>query len=356
MDAATIFSALGKISLSSQSLSENSVSASYALRIAADSIVEADQCNVGLCSSFVVKFGSVIVEIMKAMEERMLRERTSCLEGDTMNAEDESLLVDANSYLFLSVAMRVMPHLKLNVEEIIVAVKGKRGAHAASSLIESALNTSKAEYLVALRSLLEAGCMGAFDEAGVDFGRLFELARDLDRADGGESIDVANEHEVAQLAGSKARVGYQALCILGLVLHMPPSSLLAKANDLLSSTNLGVLISMDALDGATIAEARRALTHEGRSSSSSSSSVSIVQDSSSLQALRVAGYAMPTHRTKEQGTWVPKMVSNKTSMDNFVRLMVAVQMALPVLVQGGMGSGKSFMIRELAAAMGKIAH
>ena len=69
--------------------------------------------------------------------------------------------------------------------------------------------------------------------------------------------------------------------------------------------------------------------------------------------MHLGGYTLSTLHARNESIWEPKMVKTATSLRNFQSLMQAIHSTLPIMVQGTVGCGKSFMIHELASSMGQ---
>ena len=118
-----------------------------ALRIAGDAVVDGDDWNTSDYAKLVVSLSPMIVEIVKAVEERLLRSRRSSVdirrnEREMVTGMDTNDVGDARSLSFCSVVIRVLPHLKCTVEEILFRVREKRGPHAVHALIAEADNAA----------------------------------------------------------------------------------------------------------------------------------------------------------------------------------------------------------------------
>jgi midasin (ATPase involved in ribosome maturation) len=71
-----------------------------------------------------------------------------------------------------------------------------------------------------------------------------------------------------------------------------------------------------------------------------------------LPTVKVAGYSLPT-KLLSTDVWSSKMIMTSTTLRNVQRLAQAVALDVPVIVQGEVGCGKSFLVKELAAVMGQ---
>ena len=153
-------------------------------------------------------------------------------------------------------------------------------------------------------------------------------------------------------------IEFQALYILGLLLHLPNGYVTAKANHLLHASQLGKLLAGETRRETLVLDARGRIQGSQTCAEELRGAHSSRIDSASFgqNVLHLHGYSLSSIRGSGVGQWTPRMVENKTSLFNFRRLMMAVQMASPVIVHGGVGCGKSFMVRELAAATGQDAN
>eukprot|EP01034_Spumella_vulgaris_P034827 gene34827-42950_t len=66
-------------------------------------------------------------------------------------------------------------------------------------------------------------------------------------------------------------------------------------------------------------------------------------------SIHICGYDIPAPRGAK---WSSSFVQTETSVSNMKYLVQSVLTSRPIVVQGSIGSGKSYLIRELAAAMG----
>ena len=113
-----------------------SLSEAFVLRLAADSILESNG-DLDDHIKFIVEFCHVLVELVKAMEERLLGRTSSSLQDRSPSKLSKQIL-EANGFLFLSLTLRIMPHMKLEVARVIHNLMVEKKIHAAGSLIGAA--------------------------------------------------------------------------------------------------------------------------------------------------------------------------------------------------------------------------
>jgi len=307
----------------------------------------------------VSSFRSELVDLTEAIKERLWGLRGCSVPNTT--ASDDPVRLLANACVFYATCVRAFPHTRYTVGEVLQSAQRKNGLRAAECLLETCKQARSAEslsYMAALRCLMLHGCLGDVTDSGLDLGLLLRYS-------------VGN----AKTAPSSCGLAYCALRLLCALLHVPHVVMMRIACQRLGATELGAAMFAEALDEAACAKARAgSLSAIADASVADNDSMQVIISGAAKLSvgglldrpydqatLHLGGYALPTLRERAlvagvtPSKWVPRMVQTPTSLANCQRLMQAVQTGLPIIVQGDVGCGKSFMIRELAAAMGQEA-
>ena len=313
-------------------------------------------------------FRSTLVDILEAVKERICGVRNCLLPSQSQ--KDSTELILCNACVFFATCVNTYPHLgrQVRVALLAAATSGPNGAESSAISKSKRLTAAQciiqvckrgalpaetcAKYMFTLRCLTAHGCLGSMEESGMDLGALLRLARRTPSS--------------AQVQSDWAKWGmvHNALSLLCALLHVPHHVVMELATRRMGASILGAVLfvevqQMAACSGARIIDAKQI---ESRARVQSSGGLrgaggdnnDLLDRHFGQSTLFLGGYTLPTDRIDSSTElWEPNMVKTVTSLRNFQHLMQAVQSSLPIIVQGTVGCGKSFMIRELAAAMGQ---
>jgi AAA domain (dynein-related subfamily)/Midasin AAA lid domain len=210
------------------------------------------------------------------------------------------------------------------------------------------------DYLFTLRQLFGAGCLAGAD---VDIGGLLRLLGELDPgkcsatmvSNGGDEDDMPVERSNRPPATSIGNtIMFQAVSLTCELLHLPHEYKITSLTRLiagLSPQELAELLSTDLQNGFTSCtgsdlEPLGAFRED----------VIAYAPLGTKNIVYIGGYLLPSTRKDE---WCPRLIQTPTSIQNLSKFAQAISTSLPVIVQGEVGCGKSFIIRELASAMGQ---
>lgn len=319
--------------------------------------------------------GERILALVQALRERF-----------AFRKKPQSKQLVANTCLYLVEAATLLPHAANAAEgllvEIATASTGNDDAEQDDTntvdvfdcLLEACEDESRGEswrYMWAAR-VVAAHALAGSAFRGVDAGRLMRLAT----CEGRSSAD--------------ARLAFHATALLCALLRLPPqlSGLLLRRHPLLkgdaalplsafapAASLLPTLPTLAALcleESAMVARTQlesaganrqSASTGDssgsiaghsynliGSSSNSGSSSSSGSGGTTCRRGLvRLGRYTIPCVGA---GAWPEGLALTPTTVDNLSRLLQAHALCLPTVLQGALGCGKSFLLRQLAAAAG----